>query len=482
MCTNQKLIFPRYSKRSMYVKCGHCPACLQEKAAKRVKRINDTYSDELVCTMVALTYSRGCAPYVLRSDAYDFVNGRLDSLNIYRDCSIRKVRKPIDRSDYHQVYKRNNVTVLLDSIDFVSNSSLSHTKDLKHEHGKIGVVYYKDMQHFVARLRLNLKRHYNYEGKIFIYACSEFGVRSQRPHFHLLIFCPKSVETSLRSAIFESWPFSNLARFPRAVERCYKGASYVASYVNQSSDFPLFYRDYFKPKHSYSKGFGVCNPKYSLSEILSKYERGNLKLSVAKTVKGLPSIVDIPFPKYVINRYFPKFKGYTRCPPSSLLSYLERIYDGSWQTEVFPYEPLGFSFGLLYLTADECRTISVMLHNAYKRFIADAPDGYSLLPIDYLRLHINIWNLYNSSVLRLHMENVDIPFLEKFDNLDELNNNTRLRCVLGFGIDTHFDVTCPNDFQSVKYNTYRFEESFKSNIKHRNVANSIYLLNEDCEL
>lgn len=95
---------------------------------------------------------------------------------------------------------------------------------MKYENGKIGVIFYRDYQRFAARLRLNLKRHYKYEKRIFIYACSEFGVRSHRPHFHLLIFCEKSDEKILRAAIIESWPFSDLSRFPRAIERSYKAA------------------------------------------------------------------------------------------------------------------------------------------------------------------------------------------------------------------------------------------------------------------
>lgn len=176
MCTNQRLIFSRYMRYPMYVKCGKCPACQQEKAARRVRRIKDTAKDDLVCIMVALTYSRHTAPYIDREEAYKFVNAQSDTLNVYRDCSVRKVRKPSDWNDYNQVYKFDNNRVILDTIDFVADSSLCKTKDLKHEFNKIGVCHYKDYQHFIARYRLNLKRHYAYENKLFIYACS--GTRS----------------------------------------------------------------------------------------------------------------------------------------------------------------------------------------------------------------------------------------------------------------------------------------------------------------
>ena len=93
MCTNQKKIYPRHSKHPIYVKCGHCKACQQEKASLRVRRINDTKLDSLACFMVTLTYSRGTCPYVKREDAYKFCNGDLLYLPVYRDCIYRKVRR-----------------------------------------------------------------------------------------------------------------------------------------------------------------------------------------------------------------------------------------------------------------------------------------------------------------------------------------------------------------------------------------------------
>lgn len=108
----------------MYVKCGHCKACLQEKAAKRVQRIHDTGSDQSVCLMVALTYSRGTAPFVKRDEAFDFVRGLIPQLPVYRSCSIRKVRKPLNYDSYSQIYKRVDKECVLENIDFVQESSL----------------------------------------------------------------------------------------------------------------------------------------------------------------------------------------------------------------------------------------------------------------------------------------------------------------------------------------------------------------------
>ena len=92
----------------MYVDCGHCPACLQEKAAKRVSRINNQDKKSLDCLMVGLTYRRNDAPYVLRDDAYKFSKGQILSLPVYRDVSYRKVRQT---ASYDIGYKKSVCTI-----------------------------------------------------------------------------------------------------------------------------------------------------------------------------------------------------------------------------------------------------------------------------------------------------------------------------------------------------------------------------------
>lgn len=504
MCTNLRYIKPLHSRRGMYVKCGHCKACLQEKAAARVRRINDTMSPDLRCYMVTLTYSPGTCPYVLRSDAYDFVNGRKSVLEIRRDCTVRKVRKVTDSNDYAQVYKFKRTSVVLDSVEIdLENTTksvltLSKTKDLKHEHGKIGVVYYKDYQDFVARLRQNLKRHYNYEGKLIIYACDEYGTKSHRPHFHLLPFVEKSAQPFIRDAIIESWPFSDLSRFPRAIERCYKGASYVASYVNQSSNFPLFLKAFFPVKHSYSKGFGLNNPYYAFDKIMEKVKRGNLSYVRSVTQAGIPRFIDVPIPSRVINRYFPLFKGYFTCPPCALSTYMRRIQRGDWDTTYFqdadhsiglPFARPVYSMdiypvdvyqkdGIVHLNNDDLCKIQVRLINAYHRVAGFMPSGFSF--DDYIELHKSVWRVYKSTILRLHLLNPDVPMIEKYDNWDEVK--AKKLHVVGIDVDS-ITETDPNKYYSIVANTCKYSKSFNEHIKHRDVANAIYLAaHDDCEL
>ncbi|MCR5470419.1 MAG: hypothetical protein K6F22_05695 [Prevotella sp.] len=426
----------------------------------------------MVQFMVTLTYARGMSPYVLRDEAFEFSNGLRDTLDVYRDCFVRKVRNPRFVGDYNQSYKFVKERVVLDSIDYVEDSSLIHTKDLKFEVGKIGICYYKDYQHFIARLRLNLKRHFGYEGKLFVYACSEYGTKSLRPHFHLLFFVEKSIQASFKNAVVESWPYANLALFGRSVERSYRAASYVASYVNKPAGFPKFLKDNFDTKHSYSKGFGLGNTNFSLSKILQSFERGSLTYTTLKNRSGFNIVADVPFPAYVIHRFFPKFKGYTRIAPDALVENMQRIGQ-------YKYDEFLNSAAPVYLSEDEFRKVNIRLHNAYRRYIENVPDGYDKTFIGYFMLHKQIWDCYNSTILKLHLLNEDIPLLEKYDNLDVVLHNG-IRCD---GIDkSKIRITNPNEFHSTGLLTYRFAQSYYDTIKHRSVSNAIYALQDDCYL
>ena len=467
MCTHQRLITNIYTHKEFYVKCGKCPACLQEKAAHRVSRIKNTKNDALEVMMVSLTYARGTAPYIDRQEAYDFAHGKIDVLNVYRDSIFRRVRVT---SDYQIAYKRTNIKNVLTQIPYLSESTFENCRDLKHEHNKIGVSYYPDLQRFVARLRLNLKRIYSYEKPFKTYSCSEYGAKSKRPHFHMLIFYSKGDFETLRSAIIKSWPFSDLQMWPRAIERCFRGSSYVASYVNSGSSFPSFLKKYFKPKHSYSKGFGMGFSLFGLSSILSMYDRGTLKYGVQRDKFGIPTVVDVPVPAYVVHRYFPKFKGYSRISPTSLSEVMRGVYN-------FDYvkTKLILDKNCLYYSPEEFNKFNVMLNNAYQRFKENAPLRYKDIPfVRYADLHQKIWRLHASTVLRLHLENPDIPLNEKYDNLDwiKYKRDNGLPVPHGFE-DIDLSVTSPNDFISTRTNTYRFEKSFHENIKHRSVTNAV---------
>ena len=422
MCTNQREITNKYTGHKLYVKCGHCPACLQEKAANRVSRIKAQDSPDLDTIMVTLTYRRNDAPYLYRDEAYWFSKGQLGycdrftkkfhsyNLNVYRDNNYRKVRVS---SDYMIGYKNIGREVLCDIEPKYNNDNrllqvdFSNTKDLAHCNNKIGVCYYPDIQEFVARLRINLNRHYGFTESFKAFCCSEYGTKSLRPHGHLLLWIPKGTFETFRNAINESWPYGDLSKFDRTVEKAFRASSYVASYVNCSSSFPVFLKTYFKPKHSYSKDFGCNANLFSLSTLLSKFERGHITYFKQIDKQAVKTIVECPYPKYIVYRYFPKWKGYNRVAPSAQCELMERFakFDYSQKSNLDIFSPQLFGINRISspvsFVNDDVYKISVRLNNAYKRFLSFAPDKWKVGFSDYCRLHIRIWSLYDSDILRL---------------------------------------------------------------------------------
>lgn len=475
MCTHQYPVTNIYTRKQLYVKCGKCPACLQEKAAHRVTRIKNASTADTEKIMVSLTYKRGTSPYIDRNEAYLFSKGKIIYLNVYRDCSCRRVRIG---SGYDTRFKFTYERKILDTIRYAGRCTFTNCKDMKHEHNKISVNYYPDYQRFMARLRLNLKRDFDYDKPFKTYACSEYGTISHRSHFHILMDIPKGDYETFRSAIIKSWPFSDLSRFPRAIEKAFRGSSYVASYVNSGTNFPTFLERYFKPKHSYSKDYGFGNSVFRVDSLLSYFNRGTMSYRVLRDKQGIPTISDVPFPAYVIHRYFPKFKGYSRISPVALESVIQRIY-----YDDYPTCKRVLDMHALYLSDEEFHKVKVRLQNAFIRFNSECCAAH-LSPVSFQqwsRMHNKIWRLHASTVLRLHMENGDIPLNEKYDNLDYVSYSYyNLGCPLPSGFsESDLEVTDPNKFKSVIVHTIKFENDFYQNIKHRSVSNSVMSIDSD---
>ena len=88
MCLRKRYIKNVYGKMIL-VKCGCCPACLQEKAIARTNRIKNTYNADLYIPLfVTLTYKNEFLPYIKLDELTDCNNFYNTSINVYRDNSI----------------------------------------------------------------------------------------------------------------------------------------------------------------------------------------------------------------------------------------------------------------------------------------------------------------------------------------------------------------------------------------------------------
>lgn len=325
MCTNCRTIINRYTGRSVLVRCGHCESCLQEKALASANRIRNHNDGEHVNLFITLTYKNEFIPYVLLDDLYNF-DGR--DVNIYRDKSCRYYKGRLIVSD-----SKKPVGVFNDDTFLFSDADLVQLRSLSGVTGRVGVALYDDYKKFIKRLRQILIRDYGYRKGFSYYGCSEYGSITQRPHFHsLLSICKDDVEMFIE-AVVKAWPYADSNRTRKFCEVARNAASYVASYVAGGHSLPaLLQIPCFRQKHSMSKGYGTLLDCFSLPAILEKVHKGDCRVYREQKIVDSSQSVACTIPKYVINRYFPIFKGLRWLSASSLDDLLFAAASGSYES------------------------------------------------------------------------------------------------------------------------------------------------------
>ena len=417
MCLVQKEIKPKYYRHKIFVPCGHCPACQQEKANRRTRRIINHDPDlKFDCLFVTLTYKNEFIPYVSKSELQAFSSGSIDKFHVYRDNKVRSFynrhsNKLYRVSEHRQVLETYTMQDLFDSnisggclifdLNFNYKTIRSSGNALrKSDPDKVGVCYYKDIQNFNKRLRkyIFIDSRFPNDFKYSFFACTEYGPTTFRPHCHLLLYIPKGYFTLFKCAVIKAWSFDSLARRKANVEIARSPSAYVSSYLNGSSDIRGLLQDFkpFKMRHVYSQHFGFGKKDFSFDEILEKFRRGNLTTIETVHVNGVPSSVALPVPKYVVNRFFPKFKGY-----SSLTR--DEVFD----IVLFPQKLNFYAFKTGQSKQEQARLYTKLCNLS----------TYGLSRFDFAIVYSSIWSLLASNVLRLSHDFV--PIDEYFSNLDE---------------------------------------------------------------
>lgn len=411
MCVNNKWIKTPYIKHPVLVPCGHCPACQQDKANKLARKIRDSVPKGYITLFVTLTYDNRFVPYIKASDYSDALlaleNNESDfvyDFPVYRDYSVRYVRTGSCYTQTKKIIKNDTpIDVLSVDSDYINKTRSLLPRLSKNDNG-VGVAYYKDLQDFCKRLRRRLD-YQDAKLPLVIYGCSEYGTRTCRPHFHLLVHVPPEAETIVRDTIYKAWPFAADNVAFRSVEVARDAASYVGSYVCKCPSYPRFFDGLkIRQKHSTSKGFGLYNEHFSALSVAQKIDSGNVTYPVAVRNGDALDNVNVQLPEYVINRHFPKFKGFGRLTS-----------DETYELLICPSRISKYA-RLLNLSLSDLHKIRVSLSNACKRFI-DASKGCCKSAYDYAYYYINYYRLRARHVLaNWYRHYQDFPRLLNYDN------------------------------------------------------------------
>lgn len=458
MCVNKRYITNKYTGQKVLVNCGHCPACLQEKAIARTNRIRAEYTSKTIALFVTLTYRNDKIPYFhLEQFLRDGV------FRVVRDKRVRYVRVRGNKWKPRE-YAKADWLATYDVLSSKTRTVPFDTKFLKGQDDmKIGVAYYPDFQLFMKRLRQNLERNYDFTQHFSYYSCSEYGPKTLRPHFHLLLFVPSGSYKTFASAIAKSWSFDDYFRTRRNIEVAVDASSYVASYVNCDSTLPTLFREKnFRPKHSYSKGFGVQFEHYKLDKVLEKIRRGNLGIDMQRVQNGVLTTSNILIPKYVIHRYFPKFKGYSRLNGHALYNVLTR-----------PESLSGYAFSL-GIDNDQYHAITVAIHNKHTLF-----RSIGLTPHDYALYHYKAWKLYYSELYKRSFDDVHslLDYFQLYDNIGDYFAGNVVSDSMDEVLEkvplANFEVNY-NLFEKNVAKTRSLEDAYHRYSKDRKLRNSIY--------
>lgn len=432
MCTHRHWIYNKYAGRKILVNCGHCEACKQEKAAYRANRIRHNLRPGQIALFGTLTYAPDYLPYFVRSE---FSNGCDYEYTLRRDKSFRITFSRSKGYSYKCVCDPVDLEHYRFDEDHFSQLNLDSVPDAVGSPGKISVCWYPDFQNFLKRLRIHLKRNFNYESHFSYFVTQEYGGQRQRAHFHFLLFIPATDEAIFRAAIPSCWPFADRSRTLRFLEVARDCASYVSSYVNGSNNFQsLLSLDPFREKCHFSKGFGCAADFFLLTSLLQKIDRCSLSYTSKASRSMSGEFITMPIPQYVVNRFFPRFKGSSWLDDDSLLRVLERperipyylrnferefVVDGPGvhlEYSTRDFDPHGYNF-----TAAEQRSIFIRLTSAIKFYEkVTGNDSFSFAQ-DYLRA----WKCLSLTRLRLAYDpdGDDIPdWSDFYDNVCQFSD------------------------------------------------------------
>ena len=368
MCYNTREIKLQNSNKTIRVNCGHCPACMMEKAIRNKNMIDNHLSKNNVYIFFTLHYSNSSCPYVYSDDVHskkvitvyrDSMSYRVTSSNgkvrTKRTFGICELGEKVNQSFTESYTTFANFRMSPRKDTFYKDASLQYIKDVtyykvattpitkdlplktlnRYDKDKVGVLWYPDIQNFFKRLKINLQRYYGFDYTDGYFYCGEYGPTTYRPHFHGLVACSPEHAEIVKNTIVESWPYGSAARTRQYCQIAFEASSYVSSYVNGSLYLPSFLQQKsFAPKTAHSKFFGCGLDAFSAKTFYQNAEQGHVTYDAITVKDKVPVHFAVPYPSRILRRFMPRCKGFSKLTDSEIVL----LYSGIRQIEDFDYK------------------------------------------------------------------------------------------------------------------------------------------------
>lgn len=414
------------------VPCGKCAACQNNKRSSLSLKLRLEEYTSKYCYFLTLTYDDEHIPlFSVDHDtcATEFIRLYPYSERLRNDSFISDFCSDFFNFDNDFIDMMNYYS------DFVLNYERKFDKSCVYGHGLYALLYYRDIQLFLKRIRKHIFKYYN--EKIRFYIIGEYGTKSLRPHWHCLLFFNSSslsqafedcenVGTSSRKCwcprfLRPFWKFG-ICDSKRTNGEAY---NYVSSYVNQSFNFPKLLVLLSNQKAYHSIQLGQIIPEESF---ISAIQKGDFSFFERQFYIDSFGVIN-PYSVWrsYYSRFFPKFTCSGQFSFEELyrvLTCYETLKDlfdtdsvGDICRRLFYHYHFGFPdthdiFDYLrfaYYAVLHSKDISLMSAlrscvSASRKFLAAARlCGFT--PVEYFRVYIDFYSYMDLSHLRAHFEN-----------------------------------------------------------------------------
>lgn len=369
-CLHPVKVFNKYTNDVIYSPCGHCYSCLKNKSNRDTALAMNISSHFKYCYFVLLSYEDRYLPYLEVTSVTPLDSDRCNYTFISVD---RNLRIPVSHG-------RDRI-IKDDPFGFTHSMTSSEYQDIIRKcHGHYDfssrrVTYPRyedcdncipycnvsDCQKFLKRLRFHSKDKYNEE--IRFYGVSEYGPRTYRPHWHLLLFFNSDELASvIQQLVSESWSYG------RTTCELSRGgsASYVASYVNSNVCLPSLYLQHkeIRARSFHSKGYGN-NYVFPTQASIHEFDKMSSILLNGESVSVNGKAKQIYPSRTYKHTVFPRFSNLV-CKSAHSSAYL-------FSAAFFAPERL-ICFGYLDITYDKSVSPVSELAHAYTDFFLDRED------------------------------------------------------------------------------------------------------------
>lgn len=305
-CLHPVRVLNKYTNQVVVSNCGRCAYCMRQRAQRNELLLDIKTSEysSLGCFVefLTLTYHNDYIPLAEFKDNGSIELLPRDSVLTYTTVNgkVRSVGLPFKPVSYFH-------GMSLNQIDLLVKKTSSHIV-FDGNRRVIPVLQSCDLRPFFKRLRQFLTYNYNYNETLHYYFVGEYGPKTFRPHWHIVLFHKsQQFRENLRHAISSCWRFG----YTDAQHVTTSVSSYVASYVNSFTNLPLVLSNCpaFAPVSRFSSRF---LESFFAKIFLEEKNRACYERRGFKFVDGFSARIngkDVPVcpPRSYIVRYFPKF-------------------------------------------------------------------------------------------------------------------------------------------------------------------------------